>query len=358
MLRFLSIVLICEALLAQQAQTPTQDPGNIVVRVDVVSVPVWVYDANGNYVNGLREDQFKLFDNDKPQVISSMDVIFHPISMVICIQANANATAMLPAISKIGNLMKPLVLGDQGEAAVISYDSKVHTLQNFTNDGDQITAAVKKINSYSGVSAQHMVDAVDEAITMLKSRQKDRRRVILLIGERRDQGSETRPREVVFNLQMANVELFDVNMARFLTQLQKQAPDPRPDVIPPAAVPMPSGVAATPNTVMQTYGTEGGSAQFMPLLIEIYRDAKAVFKANPVDIFTKGTGGEEYPYTGGRSLEQAIAKLSDTLHSSYLVSYSPNNKEDGGFHRITVDVAATGAKYVKNRPGYWLGPKP
>lgn len=363
MLRLLSIALICEALLAQQGQTPPvqqtgdDDPNRIVVGVDVVSVPVWVMDASGHYLNGLREDQFKVFDNDKPQTVDSVDLFYHPISMVVVIQANADATAMLPSISRIGNLMKPLVLGEQGEAAVMTYDSHVKTLQNFTNDGDQITAAVKKINSFSGVSAQHMFDAIDMARDMLSNRPKDRRRVILLIGERRDLGSQIRGRETLINLQNSNIEFYSINMSQLLAKLTKPAPDPRPDVIPPAAVPMPSGVAATPTTVMQTYGTEGGSAQFMPLLIEIYRDAKAIFKTNPVTAFAKGTGGEEFSFTGQRSLEQAISDLSDKLHTSYQINYRPNDKEDGGFHRITVDVTAAGAKYIYNRPGYYLGPK-
>jgi len=357
MFRFVLTALICGALFAQQPQATTDQEPLIKTNVDVVSALTWVYDANGHGINGLRADQFKVFDNNKPQVVDSIDVFFHPISMVICVQANSAAAALLPTLSKMGNLMKPLVLGDQGEAAVLAYDSKVRTLQNFTSDGDQITAAVKKINSYSAVSQQHMIDAVVEATRMLRTRATDRRRVILLIGERRDLGSEVRGREALINLQMSNVTLYSINMAQYLTKLTAPPPDPRPDVIPPAAMPMPSGVAATPTTVMQTYGTEGASANFVPLLLEIYRDAKAIFKSNPVDVFTKGTAGEEYSYKGTRSLEDAISQLSDSLHSSYLINYRPNNKEEGGYHAISVDVDAPGAKYIKSRPGYWLGAK-
>ena len=81
-----------------------------------------------------------------------------------------------------------------------------------------------------------------------------------------------------------------------------------------------------------------------PLLLEIYRDTKAIFKANPVDVFTQGTAGEEFSYKGTRSLEDAISQLSDSLHSSYLINYQPNNKEEGGYHAITVDVDAPGSQ--------------
>jgi hypothetical protein len=93
-------------------------------------------------------------------------------------------------------------------------------------------------------------------------------------------------------------------------------------------------------------------------MIEIFRDVKAVFKANPVEVFTKGTGGSEFSFNSQRSLEQAIQNIGDELRAGYLISYSPNNKEEGGFHEIKVDVPSRpDVKRVQTRPGYWLAPK-
>jgi len=364
MIRLLTVTLLCGLLLAQQQkppqqqQTPDQDALSIFKHtVNAVQFPVWVYDRKGNYVNGLTQDQFRVFDNGKEQNIAAVDVAFAPISMVICVQANANVEKMLPAINKIGNLIQPQILGASGEAAVIAYDSRVRTLQEFTHDGDKITAAVKKINPYGGSTSQHMVDAVWEATHKLQTTSKDNRRVILLIGERRDLGSEVRGREALIDMQLSNVTLMSINMSQIMEKLTAPAPDPRPDAIPATAVPMPSNTPATPTTVMQTYGTQGDSAQFLPLLIEIYRDAKAIFKANTVDVFTKGTGGQEFSYVRGRGLEQAIDDIGEELHSQYTITYSPNNKDEPGFHSITVDVVDPKAHSVRSRPGYFLGAK-
>jgi len=93
----------------------------------------------------------------------------------------------------------------------------------------------------------------------------------------------------------------------------------------------------------------------MPLLIEIYKDAKEIFKSTPVEVFTKGTGGSEYGFYGGRGLDQTIQKIGEELHSEYTLTYSPNNKEEGGFHRIAVEVAGhPEVKRVQTRPGYWV----
>jgi len=130
-----------------------------------VIAPVWVYDAEGNYVNGLRRDQFHLYDNGKEQNIN-VDEVFEPISMVILLQANSAMEHMLPMMSKIGNLIGPMIIGDRGEAAVVAYDASLRTLQEFTSDPDKITAAVKKVNP--GGTANRMVDAYEKAARMFE----------------------------------------------------------------------------------------------------------------------------------------------------------------------------------------------
>jgi len=113
-------------------------------------------------------------------------------------------------------------------------------------------------------------------------------------------------------------------------------------------------MAATPTTVMQAGLIEGSRAEFLPLLIEIYKDAKGIFKANPVEVFTRGTGGSQFAYYRGHGLEDAIERIGEQLHSEYLISYAPDNKEEGGFHEISIYVASPYAKRVQTRPGYWM----
>ena len=360
MLRLSIAMLLAGTLLAQEPaknpdNPPPEEPGMppIVVTTTNVLAPVLVYDRNGNFVNGLRPDQFHVMDNDKEQNIR-VDVAYTPISMVILVQANSAVEKMLPAINKIGNEIQPIILGSQGEAAVIAFDHRVRTMQDFTSDPDKITEAVRKITP--GSSSSHMVDAAEEAIRMLTHRPPSRRRIILLIGETRDVGSEARGRETLISMQLANIAFYAVDMSRIIEKLTAPPPVPTPDRLPPAMYPMPSNVPATPNTVMQTYGTQGDSAEFLPLLIEIYHDAKAIFKRNPVEIFTNGTGGSQFSYYRRNGLEEAIQRIGEQLHSEYLVSYSPNNRLEGGFHRISVYVNSPLARRIQVRPGYWLAP--
>jgi VWFA-related protein len=89
-------------------------------------------------------------------------------------------------------------------------------------------------------------------------------------------------------------------------------------------------------------------------MVEIFKDTKRIFVDNPVEVFTKGSGGTEYSFAKQKGLEEAIAKIGEEIHSQYLISYKPNNNQEGGFHEIEVEVSVPGVK-VRTRPGYWMG---
>ena len=107
---------------------------------------------------------------------------------------------------------------------------------------------------------------------------------------------------------------------------------------------------------MQTTGSDGASAQFVPLLVEIFKDTKAIFVDNPVEVFTQGTGGTQFSFGKQKGLEEAIEKVGNEIHSQYLITYNPNNKGDGGFHRIDVEVVGGGQYKCETKPGYYMSP--
>jgi VWFA-related protein len=192
----------------------------------------------------------------------------------------------------------------------------------------------------------------------LSHRNKTRRRILLVIGEGRDYGSEARSRETLEKLQLANVVAYWIDMSHFLGLLTTPAPDPRPDQqLPTAYGGMPAGIPPTPTTVEQASGANGGSADIVPLLVEIFQDATKIFKVPTATLYTKGTGGEQFSFASERSLESAISEISNQLHSQYLITYTPNNTGDGGFHHITVDVIGHDYYKCETKPGYFMSPK-
>jgi len=357
-IRWMAAGLLAATLFAQGQQPPAkpETSGDVVFHqtVEFVVTPVSVVDREGNSVDSLKPEQFHLFDNDKEQDIK-VDVAFPPISMVIAVECSDHVETILPQIQKIGDMIQPIVIGDQGEAAVMAFDSRIRTMQDFTSDTAKITEALKRI--HAGSSQSRMIDAVEEGARMLSSRPKNRRRIILLVSETRDKSSEARLKETLIAVQIANVDVYTVDISRMITTVMAKADPGYIDNRPPAMTPMPSGYPATPNTVMQETGSLGGSAEFVPAMVEVFRDAKAIFKQNPSEVFTRGTGGEQFGFMRQRGLEQAIERLGADLHSQYMISYNPNNKDEGGFHQILVQVAGVKDVKVRTRPGYFLGAK-
>ena len=375
MLRTLIVMLLAGMLAAQEPAKnppPAQPPAQSAQPVDPdqpaqpeqpltftstlinVLAPVLVFDRHRNIVNGLQPDQFRLYDNGKEQNLTSVDVTYTPISMVIAIQANSLADKILPKVNRVGAMLKPIVLGDQGEAAVIAYDHRALLVQPFTNDADDITRAIKSI--HAGSNSSRLIDAVEESVRLLNTRDKKRRRILLVIGEGRDDGSLAHSRETLEQLELANVLVYWIDMSHILGRLTEPAPDPRPATQPPAAMgPMGGGHPSTPTTMDQAYGTDGYSADFVPLLEEIFRDVKNIFKVSTATLYTRGTGGNQFAFVSERGLESAISEIGEQLHSQYLITYTPNNKGDGGFHRIEVEVINRDYR-CETKPGYYMSP--
>src|SRR5436190_9616490 len=160
-----------------------QEDLDITIRTPVTNVlaPTTVLDKHGNYVQGLKPGDFRLYDNDKLQDIK-VDETFAPISLVVAVQADYKVDAVLPRIRKLGSMLSTTVAGDGGEIAVIGFDHRIQNLTSgFTTDPDKVNAALNKLRAGSMNSA--LTDAVVESTRMLRNRPKDRRRVLLIVAE-------------------------------------------------------------------------------------------------------------------------------------------------------------------------------
>ncbi len=347
--KLLGALLLGSTLFAQVTEAP--EIGEPIIRTTTSNVvaPVLVTDRAGNIVDGLKPAQFRLFDNNKEQNIQ-VDIAYEPVSVVVAIEASARVDKILPQIRHLGSLLQ-LVVGAQGEAAVVAFDHRIRIMQDFTHDSDKIKVAIDKINA--GSSSSRMIDTVERATYMLRKRSPNNRKIILLVSETRDQASEARVRETLIDAQLSNVIVYTVDITQFAVRLTEQPVPSRPDPIDVTARPTTMGVPNTPTTVAQNYGTQN-QAQFMPLLKEIYTNAKRIFVENPTSVFAKGTGGNEFSFLKQKGLEDAVQRISQEIRSQYMISYKPNNSAEPGFHEISV-VVENPAYTAKTRPGYWLG---
>lgn len=327
----------------------------IVQEVTNVVVPVTVRRPDGTPVGGIRPQQFRLFDMGRLQDIR-VDADYLPVSLVVVIQANSRAEGAVDRVKKTPALIQSLIVGEHGEAAILAFDHRQQVKCDFTSDYDKLKQGIEDIKIGSSTAALN--DAAMTAINMLRRREGARRRVMLLIAETRDGGSEMSTRQVVNYAELHNIQVFAVNISQVMKQLTSRPQPPRPDPVPPEARGLYPGTVNTPTTVAQITGSQGGSAQFVPLLEELYRGVKGIFWRNPQEALVAATGGREYSFATLRGLEEALSSLGEELHAQYILSYSPNTGEEGGYHEIRVVVDGYNAGWVKHKPGYFWGGKP
>ncbi|MBI3696036.1 MAG: VWA domain-containing protein [Acidobacteria bacterium] len=356
-LPLLSLVLLAAAF-GQDSQPPKPktsisagDQYQFGAGIELVTAPVTVTGPDKRYVAGLEKDQFRVYDNDREQKIIGFDVSFLPISLVLCIETSGRIEGMMPQIKKTGILYTDLVLGERGEMAVITFDSKVNVVQEFTGDSARLIEVIKKIKP--GSDATRTSDAVWEAIRMLRPRPDSHRKVIVVVSETRDNGSEVHLGETLRTAQLANIMIYGIRLSTTkgkLTQPAQAKRDPFPPGV--SARPMPPGVVSTPNTQAQSR-VEVVNA--LPYIIEAIRGVKNLIFNDPLQLLTEGSGGKQLsPLTEG-GMQDSVIQIGEELRSQYLLSYRPNNLDKGGFHEIKVEVTVDGLK-VRTRPGYWLGP--
>lgn len=339
------------------AQDPTAPPPSFgpappTIRVEVnhVLAPTTVLDRHGNYVAGVKPWEFVLYDNSKEQNIQ-VDQAFVPISLVIVVQASANIEGILPKIQRTAAMFQPLVVGEAGEIAVVAFDHRVRVMQDFTPDAEKVSAAFQKIKVGSTQAALN--DAVQEATRMLRHRPEGRRRIIVLFAESRDTGSSARAKEVLTDLQFANVQVYPVDISHLMSVLTSKAQPPRPSSIPASAMAPQHGGPQTPDAA--NYQSSMGNV--MPAFVEIFRGVTGIFIDNPTELYSKFTGGKELSFKTDRGVQEAVEKIGNEVHAQYLLTYTPNNKMEGGFHDIKVTIRRDGLR-VRTRPGYWMAAKP
>ena len=349
-MRKATLLLICAAALAQSppAPAPAPDDKDAVIRanVNVVIAPTTVRDKHGEFVDGIQLQDFELYDNNKLQKVTA-DVRDEPLSLVIAVQKSSNLNDILPKVQRIGSMLNDIVAGQDGEVAVVAFDHRIQVVQDFTNETEKVSEAMKKI--VPGSSNHAVIDAEMQCIRMLKNRSRDRRRVLLIIAEKRDRGSEARLREALTEAQFANVAIYTLDISSAVATLTTRGDPPRPPSIPATAQHMPAGAAVTPTTVDQNYYM----GNYIPVFIDIFKAVKSLFVDDTLDVFTRFTGGKEYAFVSEKSLEKAVQGISQEIHSQYLLSYTPNNQVEGGFHEIRVTVNRPNLE-VRTRPGYWV----
>jgi VWFA-related protein len=326
------VVITC----AGRAQFKTTAP--------LVIAPTTVTDAKGRYVDGLTPEDLTLFDNNVPQTIH-LDWMTYPISLVVAVQTSSNSGAVIDKLGGSGILFTQLLAADAGETAVISFSDGVKVHQEFTSNPDSVIHALRMLRKEGDTAP--MLDAMRQALLMLEARPAARRRIILMIAEKRDRASAAKLPEVMERVQRLNATVYWLTYAPFLepfTVKPKTAEDLKPEAEritkPCAGCPLPDDTPVPPDL---------GPGNLIYGIGELIR----LHKPDLSRLFTDTTGGRTLGFLKKNALEQAIQLVSEEVHRQYILSFEPKGGEPGAFHAIRVTVKNRPELQVKTRAGYW-----
>jgi len=347
--------------------TPPEALAKISARVTLVNTPVTVRDSNGGMIHDLDEHDFVVTDNGVPQEITHFDVGGDPISLVLLVETSSRIDSFLPQLRKTGILFSEQVMGPEAEAAVIGFDASVKVLQGFTGSHDAVEAAFSGLKTDE--SAIHLFDAMAAGVEMLSGRRKPAnespvpgRRVLLILSEALDTGSDSRLGEVLRRAQLENITIFSVGLSTTRAELQAKPRDNAPvPITPPGTfgMPPPPGTVQTPTTEANQQNAGIDLIELTKVLVE---HTKSAATKHSLEVGAVATGGGYYPTYKGRSIEAAIDEIGGELHSQYMISYVPKSRsgdsQDFGYHQISVSLVTDKAqgKKITTRPGYYIPP--
>ena len=325
----------------------------IKARVSLVNTPVTVVNSKGELVSDLEAKDFKVADNGVPQKITHFDLGRPPLSLVILIETSSRIESLLPEIRRTGIVFTNTVMGPEDEAAVVGFNDSVDDLEGFTSDHDRIQNTFNTLKA--GSEGSRLFDAMTMALEMLSrlrpqptSDSPERQRVMLIMSEGIDAGSDMRLGRVLWQAQRSNVSIYSVGISTALAAWKAPPKEIRPHLTPQGIFPQPGmpGTVQIPETEATRYGY-GNLLNFLP-------NIKNQF-ANPLETAASGTGGQFIATFKGKSMEEAVDQIGAELHGQYSLTYEHMGTSETGYHEIRVHVDRKGLK-VRARPGYYVAP--
>jgi VWFA-related protein len=327
----------------------------------LVNAPVTVRNEKGEMVHDLEESDFRITDNGALQKITHFNLGGDPISLVVVVETSSRIAAILPQVRKCGILISQTVTGPTGEGAVIGFDDRVSTLLDFTTSPD----AMEKVMSGlpEGTRGTKLFDAMSKAVDLLSARPEvsetelGHRRVMLVIAEAHDSGSEEKLGEVLRRAQLANITIYAVGISSTKADLKRKPDQTGPSPVTPDGtygMPPTPGTVETPTTG-DTSQLQGGS--LLSLAVWAVSHAKDQVTSHQLEIAAAATGGLHVSAWKDRTIERVIDEMGGELHSQYTLTYTPSGDNTDGYHEISVTVSKEkerGLK-VRSRPGYYLG---
>ena len=289
-----------------------EDAPTLNVQVNLVNLYFSVRDKNG-FITNLRKDDCSILEDKVPQTIKNFTQEKNlPLTIGILLDTSGSQEHVLPLEQESGATFLRDVLTPKDEAFLISFDINVDLLADYTNSPREIKRAIDKASINTGAGTGSITGNGNARGTLLydavflaandKLRQEAGRKILVLLTDGGDQGSQETLKTATEAAQKANAIIYVILIA------------------------------------------DRG----------FYSGAGLSFGGDrDMEKMASDTGGRVIDVgNNGKKLEDAFNQIQDELRTQYLASYTPTNaKADGTFRKI--EMTCQKGQKVQTRKGYY-----
>src|SRR5882757_9118898 len=314
------------SLLAQEAPSPSgpppaskaagqpaegEDVQTLKVTVNLVNLYFSVRDKTG-YITNLHKNDCGIDEDKTPQTIKNFTQEKNlPLTIGILLDTSGSQQNVLPLEQTSAAEFLKDVLTPKDEAFLISFDINVNLLADYTNSPREIKRSIDSAQINTGAGTGSVTGNGAARGTLLydavylaahdKLRQEAGRKILVLLTDGGDQGSQETLKTATEAAQKSNAIIYVILIAD-------------------------TGF----------YGGFGYNG---------YSSAKRIAEETGGRLINVGNNGKK--------LEEAFSQIEDELRTQYVATYTPiNTKLDGSFRHLAVECRGDGLK-VQTRKGYF-----
>jgi VWFA-related protein len=267
------------------------------VDVPVVTVDVGVIlEKTHQFVPNLKEENFRVFEDGKPQEIASFQQIKAPITAVLLVEfASTSYYFVYDMRNAAFNFAEQLRPDDY--IAVMTYDMHTNILTDFTQDKRLVMGALNSLTIPTWRET-NMFDALYQTLDRLT--RVEGRKYVILIGSGRDTFSKITLDKTLAKIKATpNVTIFTISTGGFV------------------------------RAVSEGRGGMGGQMREMD-----YLQAD-----NEMTTFARMTGGMHFAPRFQGELPDDFGLINESIRNQYVLTYKPSNsKQDGTYRKLQVEL--------------------
>ena len=291
--------------------------------VELVNVTATVTDEDGRFVAGLRQEDFKVFEDGEEQPVSHFSNERVPVSLGILLDTSGSMTPekMSAARAAIDRFIYDL-LGPNDELFFMQFASRPDLIQDWTSDRRRISRAVASVGSQGGTA---MYDAIADAVPVAQEG-KNRKKAILVISDGNDTNSGTSAGELRRLIRESEVMVYALGVDGTATTTTRRGPTIQ---LPPMPIPFPIPGRRPQGRMPPPIGGSGGIWT---------RGSDERVNGEALRQITDDSGGRTEIVRTFRDLDGATERIADELSKQYYLGYASPGKKDGLWHAIRVEV--------------------